>query len=60
MTSNLRELDEMQFLANVLERDTAIRVRPAHDAVADGFAQDGLRDPQPIVSDAIKPAIGLY
>lgn len=56
----VHRLDEMQFLANVLERDTAIRVRPAHEAIADGFAQDGLRDPQPIVSDAIKPAIGLY
>ena len=56
----VHRLDEMQFLANVLERDTAIRIRPAHEAIADGFAQDGLRDPQPIVSDAIKPAIGLY
>ena len=56
----VHRLDEMQFLANVLERDTANRIRPANDAIADGFAQDGLRDPQPIVSDAIKPAIGLY
>jgi hypothetical protein len=56
----VHRLDEMQFLANVLERDTAIRVEPDGDAPADGFFQDGLRDPQPIVSDVLKPAIGLY
>ena len=56
----VHRLDEMQFLANVLERDTAIRIEPHRDAAADGFFQDGLRDPQPIVSDTLKPAIGLY
>jgi hypothetical protein len=56
----VHRLDEMQFLANVLERDTAIRVKPDSDAVADGFFQDGIRDPQPIVSDVLKPVIGLY
>jgi len=56
----VHRLDEMQFLANVLERDTAIRVEPDGDAATDGFFQDGLRDPQPIVSDVLKPAIGLY
>jgi len=56
----VHRLDEMQFLANVLERDTAIRVESDNDAEANGFFQDGLRDPQPIVSDVLKPAIGLY
>jgi hypothetical protein len=56
----VHRLDEMQFLANVLERDTAIRVKPDSDAVAAGFFQDGIRDPQPIVSDILKPVIGLY
>ena len=57
----VHRLDEMQLLVNVLERDTAVRIEPAGgDAAADGFLQDGLRDPQPIVSDTIKPVIGLY
>lgn len=56
----MHRLDEMQLLVNVLERDTAIRIEPNADAAADGFVQDGLRDPQPIVSDTIKPVIGLY
>jgi len=56
----VHRLDEMQFLANLLERDTAVRVPPEPGAAADGFLQDGLRDPQPIVSETIKPAIGLY
>ncbi len=56
----VHRLDEMQFLANVLERDTAIRVEPNNDVRAHGFVQDGLGDPQPIVSDILKPAIGLY
>ncbi|MEN6426845.1 MAG: hypothetical protein ABFE13_15905 [Phycisphaerales bacterium] len=53
-------LDEMQFLPNLLERDSAVRIPPRPDAAAEGFLQDGLRDPQPIVSETIKPAIGLY
>lgn len=54
-------LDEMQLLVNVLERDTAVRIEPpGGDAAADGFLQDGLRDPRPIVSETIKPVIGLY
>jgi thienamycin biosynthesis protein ThnN len=54
-------LDEMQLLVNVLERDTAVRIEPPDgDAAADGFLQDGLRDPRPIVSETIKPVIGLY
>ena len=71
----VHRLDEMQFLANVLERDTAVRIPPVCSVpvrasertpygvttnAADGFFQDGLRDPQPIVNDVLKPAIGLY
>lgn len=56
----VHRLDEMQFLPNLLERDTAVRIPPEPDAASDGFRQDGLRDPQPIVSETIKPAIGLY
>ena len=57
----VHRFDEMQLLVNVLERDTAVRIEPAGGAAAaDGFVQDGLRDPQPIVSDTIKPVMGLY
>jgi len=56
----VHRLDEMQFLANLIERDSAIGIEPDTDAITDGFLQDGLRDPQPIVSETLKPAIGLY
>ncbi len=70
----VHRLDEMQFLPNLLERDTAVRIPPVCSVPAtasgqtpygvttnaDGFLQDGLRDPQPIVSETMKPAIGLY
>lgn len=53
-------LDETGLIVNAMERDSAIRIEPRKDAVPDGFALDGLRDPQPIVSPQTKPAIGLY
>lgn len=56
----VHRLDEMQLLANVIERDTAVRIEPDPSAHADGFFQDGLRDPQPIVNETLKPTIGLY
>ena len=56
----VHRLDEMQFLANLIERDSAVRIEPDRSAAADGFVQDGLRDPQPIVNETLKPAIGLY
>jgi len=56
----VHRLDEMQFLANVIERDTAVRIEPDASARAESFLQDGLRDPQPIVNATLKPAIGLY
>lgn len=56
----VHRLDEMQFIANFVERDTAIRIQPNPDAAADGFMLDGIRDPQPIVNEKTKPSIGLY
>jgi thienamycin biosynthesis protein ThnN len=56
----VHRLDEMQFIANCIERDTAIRLEPNPDAAADGFVLDGLRDPQPIIDERTKPLIGLY
>jgi len=56
----VHRLDEMQFLANLIERDSAIRIAPDADAQAEGFFLDGLRAPQPIVNETLKPALGLY
>ena len=56
----VHRLDETQFIANMIERDTAIRIAPPANAAADGFVLEGLRDPQPIVDDKIQPALGLY
>jgi hypothetical protein len=60
----VHRLDETQFIANMVERDTAIRVPSPGDlagaAAADGFLLDGVRDPRPIVDEKVKPAMGLY
>lgn len=56
----VHRLDEAQFIANMVERDTAIRIKPCEDAASDGFILDGIRDPQPIVNEATKPVMGLY
>jgi hypothetical protein len=56
----VHRLDEMQFIANFVERDTAIRLEPHPDVEADGFDLDGIRDPQPIIDKKTKPSIGLY
>jgi hypothetical protein len=56
----VHRLDEMQFIANMVERDTAIRLEPRPDAAKDGFLLDGIRDPQPIINEKTKPEIGLY
>ena len=53
-------LDEMQFIANMLERDTAVRIPPLKNFSADGFILDGLRDPQPLIDATTRPALGLY
>jgi hypothetical protein len=56
----IHRLDEIQFIANMAERDTAIRIEPPEDALCDGFILDGIRDPQPIVNEVTEPVIGLY
>lgn len=56
----VHRLDEAQFIANMVERDTAIRIEPCADAACDGFLLDGLSDPQPIVNEATRPVMGLY
>lgn len=56
----IHRLDETQLIVNMCERDTAVRIQPLPEMVAEGFLSDGLRDPQPIVSTARKPSIGLY
>jgi thienamycin biosynthesis protein ThnN len=56
----VHRLDEMQFIANFVERDTAIRLKPYPDVETNGFDLDGIRDPQPIIDERTKPSIGLY
>jgi len=52
-------LDEFQFIPNMLERDSAIRVAPPTTSAADGFVLDGLRDPQPIIAATTPSALGF-
>ncbi len=52
----IHRLDEIQFIPNMVERDTAIRIPPLDDE----FVLDGIRDPQPIVDETTRPVIGLY
>jgi hypothetical protein len=56
----VHRLDETQFIANMLERDTAIRLKPPVQAKHQGFVLDGLRNPEPLINKSEKPAIGLY
>lgn len=56
----LSRLDETQLIVNLIERDTAVRLRPPPAAASEGFVLDGLGDPQPIVNQLVKPAVGLY
>jgi len=56
----VHRFDETQFIANMIERDTAVRIRPVPEAAADGFVLDGLRDPQPLTGDNRLPVAGLY
>jgi thienamycin biosynthesis protein ThnN len=56
----IHRLDQIQFIPNMIERDTAIRIPAMPEAIEDGFVLDGLRDPQPIVNESMKPVIGLY
>lgn len=56
----IHRLDEVQFIANMLERDTAIRIAARPDAASDHFILDGIRDPQPVITQTVQPALGLY
>jgi thienamycin biosynthesis protein ThnN len=56
----IHRFDEMQLILNMVERDTAVRIRPIKAAVDLGFCQDGVQDVQPIVSQATPSRIGLY
>jgi thienamycin biosynthesis protein ThnN len=56
----VHRLDEMQFIANFIERDSAIRIQSNPNLAADGFMLDGIRDPQPIIDEKTKPSTGLY
>ena len=56
----MSRLDEFQFIANMLERDTAVRIEPSENNKRDGFILDGIRDPKPVVSEVPKFSIGLY
>ena len=56
----VHRLDEVQFIANMAERDTAVRIEPRGDAASDGLMLDGVRDPMPIINESMKPVIGLY
>lgn len=52
--------DKTQFIANMMERDTAIRLPSSSESQRDGFWCEGLRDPRPLRTEIIKPALGLY
>ena len=56
----ISRLDETQLIANLVERDSAVRVPALASAVAIGFGADGVADPRPIVNHVLKPAVGLY
>jgi thienamycin biosynthesis protein ThnN len=56
----ISRLDETQLIANLMERDSAVRVARPSGAVSDGFGTDGVRDPKPIVDSVFKPAVGFY
>lgn len=56
----ITRIDHTQLIVNLLERDTAILVDPPAEAAEDAFVLPGLRDPQPIVNQTLKPALGLY
>ncbi|MBN2591482.1 MAG: hypothetical protein JXA96_16570 [Sedimentisphaerales bacterium] len=56
----MSRLDEFQFIANMVERDTAIRIEPSQNHKSKGFIMDGIRDPKPVVSEIPKFSVGLY
>jgi thienamycin biosynthesis protein ThnN len=56
----VHRLDETQFIPNMLERDSAIRIPPPPDDAVRGFVLDGLRDPRPLAEGLPQPALELY
>lgn len=56
----ITRLDETQLIINMMERDSAALLPPPASAAEEGFVLPGLRDPQPIVNQTVKPAVGLY
>lgn len=56
----ISRIDHTQLIVNLMERDTAILMDPPDDAAEDGFVLPGLRDPQPIINQTLKPSLGLY
>jgi len=56
----ISRLDETQLIVNMMERDSAVRIAPLSSAIPEGFFHNGVRDPRPIVNQALKPAVGFY
>jgi hypothetical protein len=56
----VHRLDETQFLANMLERDTALELLPAPGWEEAGFVLPGVREPLPVVTRSEKPKSGFY
>jgi thienamycin biosynthesis protein ThnN len=56
----VHRLDEGQLLLNVVERDQAELALPPSDAAEAGFVLPGLSNPRPIITDTVRPALGLY
>lgn len=56
----MSRLDETQLILNLMERDEAGRLPPPAWGAAERFVGGGLRDPRPIVSQTVKPTLGLY
>ena len=53
-------LDELQMIVNMIERDSAILIRPPESSATAGFVLNGLREPQPIMNQVMRPTTGLY
>lgn len=56
----VHRLDETQFLANMLERDTALESPPPRGMEYAGFALPGVREPLPVVTKSERPGSGFY
>ena len=56
----MTRLDEAQLIVNLVERDSAVRTAPQPLLADAGFFNDAVGDPQPIVSQQLKPSVGFY